>query len=109
MAAVSEANKRSSDSKPVATGGTYPAHNRPTVRRLLDSILRRWEIPFPGWRKKIKTQDSGVSVTSLDTFYHGNLLQLQVTVLKKTQKSNLLSVTLLIVTNYYHYWLLHLL
>jgi len=49
-----EANKRSTDSKPLATGGSYPIHNR----RSLVSILGSREIPSSGSREKIETLES---------------------------------------------------
>ena len=62
-----EANKWSTDrpSKCRATGGNYPADNRPIVGQSLVSILGSGDIPFLGSRKKIETGDSRVSLTSL--------------------------------------------
>jgi len=48
-----------------ATGGNYPAHNRPYCRAVASLDSRKSRNSFPGIdKKKIETRDSRVSLTS---------------------------------------------
>ena len=55
-------NKRSTDSKRWATGDNYPAHSRPVIGRSRQSRFSEVE----KFQEKIETQDSRVSLTSLN-------------------------------------------
>jgi len=55
--------KQTSDSKRGATGGSYPAHNRPYCQAVASLNSRKSRNSFPGIEKK--DRDSRVSLTSL--------------------------------------------